>query len=145
VPNDGIGVVIVGHGSRRAEANMRHEQFVAKWRDQSCYDIVEAAHMEFAQPSIGTAFDSCVAAGATSVVIVPLFLWPGAHLEHDIPIIVAQAAARHPGVAYAVGPSLGAHPLLSQIVDDHLASVTDSIARSGHDVSISHDVQASNV
>ena len=127
--NDGIGVVIVDHGSLRAEANMRHEQFVAKWRDHSRYDIVEAAHMEFAQPSIGMAFDSCVAAGATGVVILPLFLWPGAHLEKDIPTLVAQAAARHPGVTYAVGPSLGAHPLLSQIVDDHLANVTERLDR----------------
>jgi sirohydrochlorin ferrochelatase len=137
--NRDIGVVIVDHGSRGANANLLHEQFVAKWRDLSRYDIVEAAHMEFAQPSIGMAFDSCVAAGAISVAILPLFLWPGAHVERDIPTLVAQAAARHPGVAFAVGPPLGAHPLLSQIVDDHLARVTERLETHARDMTHKSD------
>ena len=124
-----IGVIIADHGSLRSDANTRHEQFVANWRHHSRYDIVETAHMEFAEPSIATAFDACVAAGATNVVVLPLFLWPGAHMERDIPMLVAQAATRHPGVAYVVGPSIGAHPLLSQIVDDNLASATERFKR----------------
>ena len=85
--------------------------------------------MEFAQPSISAAFDSCVAAGATNLVILPLFLWPGMHLERDIPTLVAQSASCHPGVAYAVGPPLGAHPLLLDIVDDHTAECLGRLPR----------------
>ncbi len=99
--NDGIGIIIVDHGSRSADASLRHERFVASWHEHSRYKIVAPAHMEFAQPSISSAFDSCVAAGATNVVILPLFLWPGVHLERDIPALVAQSASCHPGVAYA--------------------------------------------
>ena len=127
--NDGVGVIVVDHGSPRADANLRHERFVASWREHSRYEIVEPAHMEFAQPSISAAFDSCVAAGATNLVILPLFLWPGVHLKRDIPALVAQSASYHPGVAYTVGPSLGAHPLLFEIVDDHTAECLDRLPR----------------
>ena len=127
--NDGVGVIVVDHGSLRANANHRHERFVASWREHSRYEIVEPAHMEFAQPSISAAFDSCMAAGATNVVILPLFLWPGVHLERDIPALVAQSASHYPGVEYAVGPPLGEHPLLFEIVDDHTAECLDRLSR----------------
>ena len=117
---ESIGIVIVDHGSRRAESNRRHEAFVSEWRTTRDYPIVEPAHMELAEPSIGTAFDACVAAGATTVVIAPYFLWPGNHWDRDIPALAAEAAARHAGARYVVTAPLGPHPLLMEIVEDRI-------------------------
>jgi sirohydrochlorin ferrochelatase len=111
------GMVIVDHGSRRAESNRRHEEFVAAWQVRTGHPIVEPAHMELAEPSIGAAFDACVASGATTVVIAPYFLWPGNHWDRDIPALAAEAAARHPGVRYLVTAPLGPHPLLMDVVE----------------------------
>jgi sirohydrochlorin ferrochelatase len=115
-----VAVVIVDHGSRRAEANRRHEEFVREWRSRSSATIVEPAHMELAEPSVGTAVDACVAAGAGLVVVAPYFLWPGNHWEHDIPRLAAEACARHPGVRHLVTAPLGPHPLLGEIVADRV-------------------------
>ena len=117
---DCIGIVIVDHGSHRAESNRRHEDFVAEWKLRSGYTIVEAAHMELAEPSIGTAFDACVAAGATTIVVAPYLLWPGNHWERDIPALAAEASTRHRDVAFLVTAPLGPHPLLMTIVDDRI-------------------------
>ena len=115
-----IGIVIVDHGSRRQESNQRHESFVAAWQTSRDYAIVEPAHMELAEPSIDAAFDACVAAGATTVVIAPYFLWPGNHWDRDIPALAAEASARHPDVRYLVTAPLGPHPLLMDIVEDRI-------------------------
>ncbi|MGH9081430.1 MAG: CbiX/SirB N-terminal domain-containing protein [Acidimicrobiales bacterium] len=115
-----LGVVIVDHGSSRGEANRRHESFVEEWGGSERHRIVEAAHMELAEPSIATAFDACVAAGATTVVIVPYFLWPGRHWDHDIPMLAAEAAAHHEDVDYLVAAPLGPHPLLATIVEQRI-------------------------
>jgi sirohydrochlorin ferrochelatase len=115
-----LGVVLVDHGSRRADANRRHEAFVEEWKQRGRFGIVEAAHMELAEPSLGAAFDSCVAAGATLVVIAPYFLWPGDHWDRDIPALAAEAAQRHPGVRHLVAAPLGPHPLLGDIVEDRV-------------------------
>jgi len=120
IDRDSIGIVIVDHGSRRDESNRRHEAFVMEWRTSRGYPIVEPAHMELATPSIRTAFDACVAAGAQTVVIAPYFLWPGNHWDRDIPALAAAAATRHPGVHYLVTAPLGPHPLLMDIVDDRI-------------------------
>jgi len=115
-----LGIVIVDHGSRRDEANRRHESFAADWKSRFGYPIVEPAHMELAEPSIGSAFDACVAAGATTVVVAPYFLWPGTHWDRDIPALAAEAAGRHRNVRYIVTAPLGAHPLLMDVVEDRV-------------------------
>jgi sirohydrochlorin ferrochelatase len=120
IDRDAIGIVIVDHGSRRQEANRRHESFVALWQTSRGYAIVEPAHMELAAPSIGAAFDACVAAGAITVVIAPYVLWPGNHWDRDIPGLAADASTRHPDVRYLVTAPLGPHPLLVDIVEDRI-------------------------
>jgi DNA-binding XRE family transcriptional regulator len=76
--------------------------------------------MELAGPSIGTAFDACVAAGAATIVVGPYLLWPGNHWERDIPALAAEASTRHRDVAFLVTAPLGPHPLLMTIVDDRI-------------------------
>ena len=115
-----MGIVIVDHGSRRDEANRRHEEFVEAWRRQRGHAVVEPAHMELAEPSVGTAVDACVAAGATTVVVAPYFLWPGSHWDRDLPALAAEACRRHPGVRYLVAAPLGPHPLLGDIVEQRI-------------------------
>ncbi len=116
-----IGIVVIDHGSRRHEANRRHEDFVRTWPGRGRHRIVEPAHMELAEPSLATAFDACVAAGATTVVIAPFFLGPGSHWDRDIPALAAEASKRHPGVRYLVAAPLGSHPLLADVVEERIA------------------------
>ncbi len=115
-----IGIVIVDHGSRRHEANRRHELFVEEWRQRGGFRMVVPAHMELAEPSIAMAFDACVAGGCTTVVIAPYFLWPGSHWDRDLPDLAAEASGRHPGVRYLVAAPLGPHPLLADIVEQRV-------------------------
>jgi len=96
------------------------QAFVDEWRQRGQFAVVEAAHMELAEPSIRSAFQACVAAGATTVVIAPFFLWPGDHWDRDIPALAAEAASRHPGVRYLVAAPLGPHPLLGDIVEQRV-------------------------
>jgi sirohydrochlorin ferrochelatase len=127
-PVDTVGVIIVDHGSRRAEANESLETLVRESADSLPYPIVEPAHMELAEPSIATAFDRCVAAGATTVVIAPYFLGPGSHWDRDIPALAEAAAAGHPGVHWLVAAPLGPDPELLAIVDRRVAHCLAHVA-----------------
>lgn len=111
-----IGLIVVDHGSRRAESNEMLERMVEQVTEVVPYDIVEPAHMELADPSIADAFDACVARGARTVVVSPYFLLPGRHWRQDIPALAEEAAARHPGVAYLVAAPFGLHPLMAEVV-----------------------------
>ena len=87
------------------------ERFAAK------YDIVEPAHMELDEPSIATAYRTCVNKGAERVVVVPFFLGPGKHWTSDIPRLVAEAAMDHPATTYHVAPVLGIDELILDLLE----------------------------
>jgi sirohydrochlorin ferrochelatase len=113
-----IGVMIVDHGSKRDESNQMLEQFVERFAERGGYDIVEPAHMELAEPGIASAFDRCIARGATRVIVVPYFLGPGKHWDRDIPSLTADAARQHPGVAYRIAEPIGLHPKMIDVIRD---------------------------
>ncbi|MDH5492181.1 MAG: sirohydrochlorin cobaltochelatase, partial [Myxococcales bacterium] len=95
-------LLLVDHGSRRADANETLEQMSALLRERlggaQAEVRVAFAHMELASPSLPEAFESLAEAGATQIVIVPYMLTPGRHAIEDIPRIAAECAARHPGL-----------------------------------------------
>ncbi|MEI8335593.1 MAG: CbiX/SirB N-terminal domain-containing protein [Actinomycetes bacterium] len=109
-------LLIVDHGSRRAESNTFLNGFAVSFSEQHKYEIVETAHMELAEPSIGVAFDACIERGATKVVVCPFFLLPGNHWRVDIPALTQEAADRHPGVEWLVTAPIGLHSLMGEVL-----------------------------
>lgn len=115
-----VGIVIVDHGSRRAESNDLLKEVVEMFRQSTGYPIVEPAHMELAEPSIAEAVARCVDQGAQLVVVHPYFLAPGRHWHDDIPRLASEAAARFPHVRHLVTAPLGLHPLMAKIMQERI-------------------------
>jgi sirohydrochlorin ferrochelatase len=112
-------ILIIDHGSVRAEAN-HMLSCVANLLQAMVGSgvLVRYAHMELAEPSIEQSFATCVNAGATDVVAFPYMLSPGKHSTRDIPRLVAEAAAKFPGVAYRVTPAFGVSRQLAEVIAD---------------------------
>ncbi|HXV35992.1 MAG TPA: CbiX/SirB N-terminal domain-containing protein [Myxococcota bacterium] len=111
-------ILLVDHGSRRAEANEQLEAVAEQLRARAPGDIVAIAHLELAQPDIASGIDACVALGATRIVVHPFFLGPGRHTSDDIPAEVARAHRRHPSLEIRISEPLGGHAaLLDAILD----------------------------
>ena len=117
-------LLIVDHGSKRNEANDMLPDLAALLREKSNFEIVFHAHMELAEPSIQQGFDACVSAGAKEIIVHPYFLSPGRHSTLDIPRMVAEAAARHPGISFCVTEPLGLHFKIGEVI---LERVTESL------------------
>ncbi len=111
-----MGIILVDHGSRFPAANDMLHDVAAIFQKISGCAIVEPAHMELAPPSIMQAFDACVRQGVTRVVVHPYFLAPGRHSTTDIPRLVREAAAAHPGVAFHVTPPLGRERKIVEVI-----------------------------
>ncbi len=115
------GIVLVDHGSRRADANEQLLDVAALLQARAPDAIVHVAHMEIAPPTIADAFAACVEDGAAEVVVHPYFLAPGAHAMADIPAQAQAAAADHPEVPYRVSPPLGVHAMLADVILERVA------------------------
>lgn len=124
VPDMRRAILLVDHGSPRAEANDVLEGIARAVQAQGGPElIVRHAHMELAAPSLAEAMASCVEAGAERIVVHPYFLTPGRHAVSDIPRMAREAAAHHPGVEVRVSEPLGVHPLLATVVLERCATV----------------------
>lgn len=117
-------ILLVDHGSRRAEANAQLDALAALVRERAPEATVRVAHMELAPPTIAEAFEACIQDGAEEVVVVPCFLAPGRHAREDIPRLVTAAAAHH-RARWRVTDVLGAHPLLADLVLVRAAALED--------------------
>jgi cobalt/nickel transport system ATP-binding protein len=114
-------VVLVGRGSSDPDANADLYKVSRLVWDflaaGGAADLVtvEPAFVSLAPPSVPAALDRCRRLGATTVVVVPYFLFTGVLVER----IAAQAAAwalDHPGVGVVVSPELGPDPRLAALV-----------------------------
>ena len=111
-----LGLLLIDHGSRRAESNQQLEDMATRVRRLRPSAAVAAAHMEIAAPDLATAFAALVKQGAKRIVILPYFLSDGRHLTQDIPALTTSAAANHPGITYDVGGALGPHDALAALL-----------------------------
>ena len=82
--------------------------------------MIEAAFLEINAPSIPEGIDICAAAGAQQIVLLPYFLHLGNHVLKDMPRFVEEGRQRHPGREIVLGPHLGFHEKLVEIVEERL-------------------------
>jgi len=113
------GILIVDHGSVRAEANDMLRCMSNLLQTMTGPDVVvRYAHMELADPDIPRGFADCVESGATDVTVFPYMLSPGRHSTYDIPRMVASAAQTFPRVTFSVTPAFGVHEKLAELILD---------------------------
>ncbi|MBI2434022.1 MAG: cobalamin biosynthesis protein CbiX [Candidatus Hydrogenedentes bacterium] len=118
-------VILIDHGSRLPESNRMLEVVAEQYRDLSGTAIVEAAHMELAEPTLAQAIDRCVQRGAQTIVIALFFLSPGQHSTRDIPALVREALAGHPGVTCHITEPLGADRRLAGLLHQRVLETLD--------------------
>ena len=100
-------IVLFGHGSRDPLWRLPMETVAARLRTQRPEALVRCAYLELDAPSLPVATQELVAAGASRVIVVPMFLGTGRHAREDLPALVAQLRAAHPQVAFVLQKPVG--------------------------------------
>jgi sirohydrochlorin ferrochelatase len=106
------GYVVFGHGSSVESANDAVRAMAAELAHRSGYKAVETAFLESGQPDLRGAVDRLASRGIAHVIVIPYFLTLGMHLQRDLPRLVEELRAIHPGMEIQVTPPLDGHPAL---------------------------------
>jgi sirohydrochlorin cobaltochelatase len=135
------GLLVIGHGSRRDEANATVRQLAQVLADEPSpgtdgtagpdgtsgpgrgWSAVEPAFLDVVAPDIATGYAALADAGCTEIVAHPFFLFDGAHTSRDIPAALAAAQAEHPGTRWALTAPLGLHPGVVTAVRARIANL----------------------
>ncbi|MFO0935200.1 MAG: CbiX/SirB N-terminal domain-containing protein [Gemmataceae bacterium] len=109
-------LLLIAHGSRRAEANADLVHVAEEISRRGGYDLVQVSYLELAEPNIERGGTQCVEAGATTVIMLPYFLSPGVHVIEDLTEFRDQLAAKYPAVSFRLAEPIGRHPKIVDIV-----------------------------
>ncbi|HPX60591.1 MAG TPA: CbiX/SirB N-terminal domain-containing protein [Deltaproteobacteria bacterium] len=120
-------ILIMAHGSRIAEANDDAREVAGMVQEITGFKIVEVAYREMHEPNIQQGIDNCVAKGAERILMMPYFLFMGAHVLHDLPEEIEQAQKRYPGLVMEMGSHLGVHPKLAEIEAERVEEALDRL------------------
>lgn len=107
-------IILLGHGSRRGEANQGLIAVAKKVSDLLGQEITPA-FMGHQTPSLPEAVQKKIDEGAKEILVMPLFLFPGIHVTVDIHEEVREIQEKHPEVVIRFTQELGA--------DDTIASL----------------------
>ena len=120
-------VLLMAHGSRIPDANDAVRDIAAMVKEMTTIDIVEVSFREQHLPNIQQGIDACVEAGAARIILMPYFLYMGAHVQEDLPGEMAEAKQRYPRVEFVMGGHLGAHRKLAEIVAERIAEAMERL------------------
>lgn len=109
-------LLLIAHGSRRAEANADLEYLAEAIRQRGDYGHVQVSYLELAEPTIAEGGRLCAEAGADEVVMLPYFLSPGVHARDDMAEAQGLLAKEYATVRFRLAEPLGRHPALVELV-----------------------------
>lgn len=112
------GLLLFAHGARDPEWARPFEAVLQALQHARPDVQVRLAFLEFMEPDMPAAGDALVAAGCTSVALLPLFLGTGGHVRKDVPRLLEALQARHPQVAWHLQSPIGDHALVRQAMVD---------------------------
>jgi sirohydrochlorin ferrochelatase len=120
-------ILMMAHGSRIAEANDAAREVAAMVKEMTDFEIIEVSFRELHNPNIQSGIDACVARGAERILLMPYFLFMGAHVQHDLPEEIAEAKKRYPDLVMEMGGHLGAHRKLAEIEAERIGEALDKL------------------
>lgn len=120
-------ILMMAHGSRISNANDAAREVAAMVQEMTGFEIFEVSFRELHEPNIQQGIDACVAKGAERILLMPYFLFMGAHVQHDLPEEIEMAKKRHPGLIMEMGGHLGVHRKLAEIEAERIGEALDRL------------------
>ena len=124
---DKTGWLVVAHGSRRSAEDDVAEGVVRCIADLRPGRLVEAAYLQFQQPTIAEGVARLEGQGAGQVVVVPLLLVAGAHVARDLPAVLAEIGRQYPDIRLQQVEHIGAHPNLVALAAKRFHAAVDPL------------------
>ena len=109
-PDGTTGILMFAHGARDARWAEPFMRVADRVRAAAPDVPVELAYLEFMTPDLREAVRRLAARGVRRIRVVPLFFGPGGHLRTDVPRLIAEEMATHPGLVIELAPAAGEDP-----------------------------------
>ena len=115
------GIVILGHGSRREDANDEIREITAKLQEKNPDKKYQVAFLEFGKPSLVDAIEGLLEEDKfEKIIIMPMFLTVGNHMHRDIPGKILRLKTTYPDMKFAFARHIGPDRRIVDIAEDRI-------------------------
>ena len=114
------GIVLLGHGSRREEANQEIHQMAKLIQERNPGGLYAVGFLSFGEPNIGDAAKALIKQGVEKIILMPMFLVTGNHIKRDIPSRLMMLKTTYPDTVFVLAKHFGPHPGILDIVEERI-------------------------
>lgn len=126
-----LGVLVVGHGTRKPSGQGQLLQLVEQMRQSEPDWAIEPSFLELASPTIEQAIAKLSLQEVRRIIVVPILLFSAAHAKSDIPDTVEASAKEHRITVVAQTPSLGTNPEVIALSNRRYMEITAQALQNG--------------
>ena len=100
------GIILFAHGSRDPQWRLPFEAILHSMRAQHTGPTA-LAFLECMEPSLSQAIDAMAQTGVNHINVIPVFLAVGSHVRKDLPSLLEDSRAAHPGLSITASAAIG--------------------------------------
>ena len=108
-------ILLVAHGSRRAQANLEVHQMAEQLHARLGREVL-ACFLELGEPDIPEGIDRALALGPSEILVLPYFLTEGRHMDEDIPKILQEKVRAYPETPIRLLNYVGSNPAMVELL-----------------------------
>jgi sirohydrochlorin cobaltochelatase len=109
-------IILFSHGSVLCGAERNLLALAGQMRAAGDAPIVEVGFLNYTEPSFASAVESCVAQGATRIIVAPYFLVAGKFVTRELPGEIEKVRADYPNTEFVIADVIGFHPALADAI-----------------------------
>ncbi len=113
-------VVVLGHGSKRAEADEPMLRVIQTLKTREPEILFHAAYLEITSPDLIQAIQIVLNMGAGEVIVLPYFVQTGRHVKEHIPELVRKVREQFPTKTIHLAGHIGYDERIVSIVLDRI-------------------------
>jgi sirohydrochlorin cobaltochelatase len=112
-------LILFAHGARAASWAAPFERLRDLVAARMPGVDVSLAFLELMEPRLPERAAALVAQGVTQLTVVPVFLGQGGHVLRDLPLMIDELRAAHPGLAVRVVEAAGENDAVLRALADY--------------------------
>lgn len=112
-------LILFAHGARDPDWAEPMHRVRASLREHAPATRVELAFLEFLPPNLRDCVESLVGEGFERIVVLPMFIARGGHLQRDLPLLLDELQREYPRTRFELAGTIGEVESVVQAMADH--------------------------
>jgi precorrin-8X/cobalt-precorrin-8 methylmutase len=116
-------IVLLGHGSQNSDSHQEFRQLCELVQRTEPEREVLYAYLQLRQPDLASVLTKLSEERLAEVIIIPVFLFAGNHIQEDIPAVIADLKLQFPTFTIKIGRHLGPDVGIAKLVSERINEV----------------------